>query len=77
MTLEERVGRLEVRSDELRDLGVEVGTRLDKLGAAGRHLAEGSLRMAQEVETLKAQLKELDVMVLAIHSAIKDVQERV
>ncbi|MEE9393389.1 MAG: hypothetical protein V3W41_12880 [Planctomycetota bacterium] len=77
MTLEDRVERLEIRADELRDLGKLMGERQDKDIAAGRKLTEGTLALCEDVTALKAQVAELDVMVLAIHAAIKDVQERV
>ncbi len=70
MTLEERVGKLE--------------TRLTETNRGGLHLAKGAQAHSQVLEDvekrvtkLEAQLAELDVMVLAIHETIKDVQARV
>ncbi len=70
MTLEERVARLEEYCQELRHAG-ELASR----GALAhmRNYKDDEKRIG----ALEAQLKELDVMVLAIHAAIKDVQERV
>ncbi len=65
-----------------------LGERLDKLeaglaaaGQGGMHLAKGAQAHSQVLEDiekrvakLEAQLAELDVMVLAVHAAIKDIQ---
>ncbi len=64
MTLEERVGRLEERANISHIKGQVLQIA---------RIAELDKRM----DELEAKLGELDVMVLAIHSAIKDVQERV
>lgn len=63
MTLEERVDRLE-------QFGSLVKGALDAITKAG---GEDHRALCE----LQAALRELDVMVLAIHAAIKDVQERV
>ncbi len=63
MTLEERVGKLERHGDELRNIGVD--------------MAKGGLELVERVARLEEHLKQLDVMVLAVHAAIKDIQARV
>lgn len=64
MTLEERMARLEQRANISHTKGQVLQIA---------RIAELDKRM----DELEAKLGELDVMILAIHSAIKDVQERV
>lgn len=63
MTLEERVGTLE--------------RRLATTITAGLNAANGAMSTAEEVRSLKAQLAELDVMVISIHQTLKDIQESI
>ncbi len=67
MTLEERMGRLERT----------VGSLMEASGKAQVSSVLNHERDSRRLATLERRLKELDVMVLAIHDAIKDIQERV
>lgn len=70
MTLEERVGKLEedFRLSNTADIHRSRGA-LEHIGATEK--------LTERVAKLEAHLSELDVMVLAVHAAIKDVQARV
>lgn len=70
MTLEERVVRAEACVKDLAKGGQQTAELF-------KSQLEGIRLIGERVTSLEAQLKELDFMVLAIHAAIKDVQERV
>jgi hypothetical protein len=70
MTLEERVERLERRCQQLHEADLAGDRRMDGMLTRG-------MQVTERLCTLEAQLEELDVMVLAIHEAIRDVQARV